>query len=386
MRSAPVKKQDDKMDHLQFIKAALDERKREGLYRKLSAPGIGVDFCSNDYLGLAGLSADTELTRQLVGRGTGASRLMSGNHAEGDEVEQWVAEKWGAEAALWYGSGYLANLGLFSCIAGRQDTFLYDELVHASIRDGLRLSNAAAYSFRHNNLEALAEKAAQAKGKVFVVVESVYSMDGDSPDFTALVNLCRENGWYLIVDEAHSLGVFGESGKGHTFNPQWSDVLLARILTFGKAAGFHGAMVLGPAVLRDFLIQFSRPLIYTTSTPALDFVTLRFKLERLLDAEDERATLRQNIRLFKTLCADGMMSLMPSDSPIQSVLCGSNEAALSLAKALGDAGFEVRAVRSPSVKAGTERIRIILHSFNTAEQISRLVQALINHKIWMKNS
>lgn len=374
------------MERLHFIKDALEERKRKGLFRQLHVAGNGIDFCSNDYLGLATILPEPQFARHLAGLGTGASRLISGNHTEAEDLEQWIAETWGAEAALWYGSGYLANLGVFSCIAGRHDTILYDELVHASIRDGLKLSNAAAYSFRHNNLEALAEKAAQAKGKVFVVVESVYSMDGDSPDLDALVNLCRENGWYLIVDEAHSLGVFGESGKGHTFNPMWRDVLLARILTFGKAAGYHGAVVLGSALLRDYLIQFSRPLIYTTSTPILDFIVLRFKLERLLNAEKERTALQRNITHFKKLCGNCEIGLMPSESAIQAVICGSNEAALGLANVLSTEGLEVRAVRSPTVKAGTERIRIILHSFNTAEQINHLVATLSNSMGAMRNS
>lgn len=374
------------MERLQFIKDALEERKHDGLFRQFYRPGDGVDFCSNDYLGLAAVTPTPELLKHHGGQGTGASRLISGNHAQADELEQWLAGTWAAEAALWYGSGYLANLGLFSCIAGRHDTILYDELVHASIREGLRLSNASAFSFRHNNLEHLAEKASLAKGRVFVVVESVYSMDGDSPDMDLLVKLCRERGWYLIVDEAHSLGVFGESGKGHTFNPNWADVLLARILTFGKAAGYHGAVVLGSALLRDYLIQFSRPLIYTTATPASDFITIKFKLERLLEANQERERLQQNIHHFKRRCDGSKIGLISSESAIQSVICGSNDAALRLTQALGDAGFEVRAVRSPTVKAGTERIRIILHSFNTAEQIDRLVEALSNYKIWMKNS
>jgi 8-amino-7-oxononanoate synthase len=358
----------------------------QGLFRTFAGPGMGIDFCSNDYLGLSQLQPEPQSLNPILGLGSGASRLISGNHALAEETEAWVAEHFGADSALWYGSGYLANLGLFSCLASRGDTYLYDEFIHASIRDGLRLSQAHAYSFRHNDLEALRQKASVARGRVFVVIESVYSMDGDTPPLEAIVKLCRDLGWYLIVDEAHSLGVFGNRGEGHTFSQGWDDVLLARVLTFGKAAGFHGAMVLGSPVLKEYLTQFSRPLIYTTASSRADFITLRFKLEKLLMAEEARLSLFRNVEQFIRGMTQTSLALMPSVSPIQSVLCDGNDAAVRLAELLSAEGFEVRAVRSPTVPKGTERIRIILHSFNTQEQVGALVSALSHHKALMKIS
>lgn len=371
---------------ISFLQEAIRKRAEQGLLRRFAGQGKGIDFCSNDYLGLSQMQPEADSVSRLSGLGSGASRLISGNHALADETEAWVAEAFGAESALWYGSGYLANLGLFSCLAGRGDTYLYDEFIHASIREGLRLSHANAYSFRHNDVEALRQKASVVRGRVFVVLESVYSMDGDTPPLEAIVHLCRELGWYLIVDEAHSLGVFGSQGRGHTFAQAWNDVLLARVLTFGKAAGFHGAMVLGPAVLKEYLSQFSRPLIYTTASGQSDFAMLRFKLENLLMAEAERSSLTQNIEHFISSGAQTELALMPSVSPIQSILCKGNEAAVKLAELLCAEGFEVRPVRSPTVPKGTERIRIILHSFNSKEQVGALVSALSRHAAFMKIS
>ena len=226
-------------------------RQVSGNLRALPDDGYGTDFLSNDYLGLARSAAlknriETawRSMKSLMNGSTG-SRLLSGNTTYAAELEVFLAGLFNAEAALLFNSGYVANLALLASVPQRGDTIILDELAHACMKEGARLSYAEKLSFRHNNLEDLEKKMRKAKGLCFVVVESVYSMDGDQCPLTQLIALCEQNGAYLIIDEAHSTGVMGEGGSGLACSLKLEDRIFARVYTFGKAMGVHGAVVVG---------------------------------------------------------------------------------------------------------------------------------------------
>lgn len=278
-------------------------------------------------------------------------------------------------AALIYNSGYDANLGVFSAVPQKGDTVIYDQLIHASIRDGIRLSRAQAFSFLHNDVEDLGKKLLHATGNVFVAVESVYSMDGDMSPLAAIAELCERNGAYLIVDEAHATGVVGEKGEGLVQMLQLQEQCFARVHTFGKAVGCHGAVVLGSAHLRDYLVNFSRSFIYTTALPATAIAAIIASYELFPYMDSGRAHLSGLIARFRK----GVSSLdtLPSETPIQVVLSPGNEKTRTLAAMLQLSGLDVRPILHPTVPRGKERLRIVLHSFNTIEEVDRLTDALV---------
>ena len=278
---------------------------------------------------------------------------------------------------MFFNSGYDANLGLFSSIPLKGDTVLYDSLIHASIRDGVRMSLATAYSFKHNDLDQLEDKLKRATGTVYVAVESIYSMDGDDAPLNEIVALCEQYGAYLIVDEAHSGGIYGAEGKGLISELDLDDKIFAKVITFGKAYGSHGAVVLGPNDLKDYLINYARSLIYTTALPphAQERIANVVEVVRHMDAE--RHQLKRNITLFKSSISEGPFEFIDSNSAIQSILIPGNSAAKAVAERIQKGGFAVKAILYPTVREGAERIRICLHSFNTEKQITELTQ-LIN--------
>jgi 8-amino-7-oxononanoate synthase len=369
----------------EYFESQRRDRIARGAVRTVLVETRGVDLSSNDYLGIAGKLTNPDVIKRVIGAsgasqcsiskvGATGSRLVSGTTRYHEELEALLAEFHQAEAALLFGSGYEANLGLLSSLAGRTDTILYDELVHASMRDGIRLSPARAYSFRHNDLGDLSEKLKVARGECFIVVESIYSMDGDQAPLSQLVKLAEQVGAYVVVDEAHATGMYGPTGAGCVVEQGLSARVLARVHTFGKALGYRGACVVGGQVLREHLINSARPFIYST---APDLVTLRFIEEAysiLKNSDQERLRLRELIAAMRLLTSDYReLSFLPSGSPIQGVIIPGNSAALEAERALRDAGFIVRAIRAPTVPVGTERIRICLHSFNV---ISQVVEAL----------
>jgi 8-amino-7-oxononanoate synthase len=347
---------------IQFLNQKLSERDGLQALRKLKLANNLVDFTSNDYLGLGRTLHETT----FPSKASGGSRLLSGNSQEAEELECWLASSFNEEAALVFNSGYTANLGFFSSVPQKNDVVFYDELIHASVRDGLRLSQAKSFAFRHNSIESLCEKAARQHGRIFVVVESVYSMDGDSAPLEELNSICVQNGWLLVVDEAHALGVYGPNGKGFVASLQNSSGVFARILTFGKAAGFHGAAILGPSPLIQYLINFCRPFIYSTALPAADYQIIQHQLKRMLNAQYEREQVHSRIALWKSMCGELIES---QNGPIQRVSAASNAHADSLATQIQQRGFDVRAIKHPTVAEGSERLRIILHAFNTEEEI-----------------
>jgi 8-amino-7-oxononanoate synthase len=360
----------------------LGDRKAAGILRTLKPENGLIDFCSNDYLGFARSEHLKEGIEMEVGRypasftGSTGSRLLAGNLNYAEELERQIAKFHQAEAGLIFNSGYDANVGLFSSLPQKGDTIICDELVHASIIDGARLSHANRYTFRHNDLQSLEGKLKQAKGVCYVVIESVYSMDGDTPPIADILALAGQYSAYLIVDEAHAVGLYP---AGLVVHLRLQDRVFARIVTFGKALGCHGAIVLGSNLLRDYLINFARSFIYTTAAPFHQLAAVKMAYALLPDAESDINTLHGHIAFFKQkLNINSEYTLLPSDSAIQCIVLNSNEKARQAAEKLQAAGFDVRPIFSPTVPAGAERIRICIHSFNTLEQISSLTSAINN--------
>jgi len=358
----------------------LEERKVAGAYRKLKPENSLLDFCSNDYLGFARSSIlkqkiDEELKTLLHAlNGSTGSRLISGNSSYTELVEKEIAVFHNADAGLLFNSGYDANLGLFSSVPQRGDTIITDELIHASIIDGSRLSFANKYNFKHNDLNSLEDKLKQAKGNCYVAIESVYSMDGDTPPVKEILELTEKYNAHLIVDEAHAIGVYK---RGMISELGLENRVFARLITFGKGLGCHGAIVLGSTLLREYLINFARSFIYTTAAPTHQTASVRMAYQLLERSDEQVNALRQKITLFKReIIQNSTYPLLKSDSPIQCIVLKSNEKAKETAAHLQRSGFDIRAILSPTVAQGTERIRVCLHTFNTNEEINRLIKAI----------
>ena len=365
----------------QDLQKRLQERKEAGLFRKMPTPNLGIDFCSNDYFGLAQNDTVRHLAENLIdfttkGGATGA-RLISGNHPLAEQIERETARRHNAEAALLFNSGFDANIGLLSVVPQRTDTILYDELCHASLRDGIRLSLAKNYSFRHNDLAHLEQLFARCNGNIYVVVESIYSMDGDAAPLRELAALCEKYEAALIVDEAHSTGIYGDKGAGLVAALHLEEAVFARVHTFGKAIGAHGAVVVGSQTLIDYLRNFARSFIYTTALPPHSFARIIASYEYLdTHAIALQQTLKQRIRLFEEATQSIQDQLLPSKSPIQGMIIEGNKEAQRAAQILQKKGFDVRPILSPTVPEGQERLRICLHSFNSETEILDLALAL----------
>jgi len=365
-----------------YLKESLDKRRSEGSFRTLKVLHDLKDFCSNDYLGFsttgelhARILEFNQKQPKLITEGSTGSRLISGNSAVTESLEEFIASYHDAEAALIFNSGYDANVGLFSSIPKRGDTIFYDELVHASIRDGIRLSYAKAYSFRHNDVEHLKELFKLANGNVYIAVESVYSMDGDIAPLKEISVLCEEKNANLIVDEAHATGVFGQTGKGCVAEQFLEKKVFARVHTYGKALGTHGAAVIGSKLLKDYLINFARSFIYTTALPYHSLIAIRCAYALLSESEEANKSLHKNIKLFNKLISENT-KYNGSLSPIQSIIIPGNKKVIELAKAIQIKGFDVRPILSPTVPIGKERLRICIHSFNEENEISALAEMI----------
>ena len=348
-------------------------RKQTNSFRVLRNSEDLIDFCSNDYLGFA----NTLLVQHSTKQGATGSRLISGNSKQFELLEAKIAAFHKAEAALIYNSGYDANLGLFSCIGERGDTIIYDQYIHASIRDGIRLSKARSFAFEHNNLNALEKKLQQASGTVLVVIESIYSMDGDRTPLEKIIDLCEKYKAELILDEAHATGIIGENGEGLAQSLNIESKLFARIHTFGKAMGCHGAVILGSETLKQYLVNFSRSFIYTTALSQHSLNAIACSYTKLENSTVERPLLKSNIDLFQNLLSDKLKSKwIPSKSPIQCILVKGNSEVKELEEQLQNRGFNIKAILHPTVEEGKERIRICIHSYNTKEQITACVKSL----------
>ncbi|MFD0977469.1 aminotransferase class I/II-fold pyridoxal phosphate-dependent enzyme [Salinimicrobium gaetbulicola] len=369
---------------------SLQFRKEQKAFRELSGQKNLVDFSSNDYLGLAKNNQIFENAHRILvendilkNGGTG-SRLLSGNHALYGLAEEKLKYFFNSEAALIYNSGYDANLGFFSSVPQRNDIVFYDELSHASIRDGINLGKAKAYKFFHNDHEDLEQKIIRIKKTsidaiIYIVTEAVFSMDGDMPDLRQLAEISEKYGCFLVVDEAHSVGVIGETGKGLVEELGVSDHVFARLVTFGKALGAHGAAILGSRKLKDYLINFSRSLIYTTSLPPHSVATILAAIQFLeTDGVLEILKLQNNIQHFNSELEKRDLEplFIKGNSAIYSCVVPGNEKVKQVAFNLQLEGFDVKPILSPTVPEGKERLRFCLHSFNSEEELNSTLTVL----------
>jgi 8-amino-7-oxononanoate synthase len=364
-----------------FFVKAITKRKSEGLFRELRTTDSLADFCSNDYLGLARSSAlfdiinsRMETIKPMLNGATG-SRLLSGNTSYTEIVEQKLSAIFKSDAALIFNSGYTANMAVLSSIPQKDDTIIYDELAHACIKDGARLCLAKRYSFRHNDLHDLENKIQKATGNVFIVVESIYSMDGDECPLVELTKLAEKYNASVIVDEAHSTGVKGDRGSGLAVSLNVHEKITARIYTFGKAMGIHGACVTGSKSMINYLINFARPFIYTTALSPHSIASIDAAFTFLSENIYLQKDLQKKIEIFS--CEFQSSQQKPtSRSAIQTAIFPGNDIAKKASRYLQTKGFDVRPILSPTVAKGTERLRICLHSFNSQEEISTLCKSL----------
>lgn len=366
----------------------LDKRKQEDSLRALKQTSHLIDLCSNDYLGLsrdpAFHKAVSEEIYALNNNWSGAtgSRLITGNSQIAEELEQTIAIFHDTENALLFNSGYDANVGFFSSVPQRNDLILYDDLIHASVRDGLKMARARSIPFNHNNLDDVREKLAADVDNIYIALESVYSMDGDFAPLEELTKLTLEDDRiHLIVDEAHATGVYGDRGEGRVGELGLEELVYARIHTFGKGLGAHGAAVVGSNILKQFLLNYARSFIFTTSLPLHSLVSIKIAYETIPTLQDRRERIQSLIDLFRSSIEEGeQLWLLRSPSPIQSVIIPGNTKARELSAKLEDAGYYVKAILYPTVPRGLERLRICIHAFNTEEEI-REVTDIINRSV-----
>lgn len=360
---------------------ALKQRREQHLLRHFPLPPEGIDFYSNDYLGLAQskdlYEAIAEEHKNLpTNNGSTGSRLLSGNSHYAEQVEKDIAAFHHAEAALVYTSGYTANLGLVSSLATKDATLICDELIHASLIDGARLGKSNRLRFRHNDLQDLESNLQKVKGQKVVIVESLYSMDGDICPLAEVADLCKKHNSLLIVDEAHAIGVRGENGAGLVQELNLEEKVTGRIITFGKASGIHGAAVVGPQWLKDYQTNFSRSLIFSTAPSPHQFASIKAMYELLPKINSHRKRLKNIVQYFLEKRKVHKGRWLPSHTHIQSLVVSGNKEVILLSKRLHESRIIALPIRKPSVPVGLERVRFCLHSFNTNEEIDVLFDAL----------
>ncbi len=364
-----------------ILQERLKNRHQENSFRKLSSDQELLDFTSNDYLGFARSQELFRLIKDKVNtlphrNGATGSRLLSGNSTYTEEVEQKLASIFKSEAALIFNSGYTANQAVLSSIPQKGDTILYDELAHACMRDGARLSHAKRFAFKHNDLSDIDKKLKAAEGNIFIAVESIYSMDGDSCPLRELVSLADQYNASIILDEAHSTGILGPEGSGMAVQESLDQKIPVRIYTFGKAMGIHGACVAGSRDLIDYLINYARPFIFTTAPTPHSIASIDCSFAHLSNNLTLQDKLKQRIELFTSLSREYNLSRLGSNSQIQSMVIAGNDSVKNAAQRLQRKGYDVRPILSPTVAKGSERLRMCLHTFNADEEINGLVQEL----------
>jgi 8-amino-7-oxononanoate synthase len=335
----------------------------------------GIDFTSNDYLGLAESEELRRAAGDAVARGvpvgSGGSRLLRGNHSEHEALESEAAAYFGAQTALYFGGGYVANFAIFSTLPQREDLVIHDELIHASVHEGLRRGRADFVGVPHNDMDAFDAaivrwRAAGGKGRPWLSVESLYSMDGDSPDLDALFAVADRHEAMVVIDEAHATGVLGPEGRGLAAAFEGRDNVIT-LHTCGKALGTMGGFILAPRIIHDFLVNRARPFIFATAPSPLVAAITRVALEISRTNPERRDRLARLVHFagseLRRCCG-----IDPSGSQILPVVIGTDQAAVALAASLQRRGFDVRAIRPPTVAEGTARLRIAL-TLNVNEAI-----------------
>ncbi|HEX8553967.1 MAG TPA: 8-amino-7-oxononanoate synthase [Sphingomonas sp.] len=366
---------------LDDLQADLDRLGRAGRHRAL-VPRRGLDFASNDYLGLAGSARLRRVVAEALDRGvaigSGGSRLLRGNAPEHEALEAEAARFFGADAALFTGSGYASNTVLLSTLPQRGDIVVHDELVHASAHEGMKLGRAERAPFAHNDPDAAADAIARWRrsggaGRPWIAVESLYSMDGDQAPLAALASLAEREGAMLLIDEAHATGVFGADGRGLAATLQGRPNVIT-LHTCGKALGCEGALIAGPAVVRDFLINRGRAFIFSTAPSPLMAEAVRGALGILRDEPERRVRLHALIRHAEAELTP--LGAAATGSPILPLVIGEDARTMAVSAALRHRGFDVRGVRPPTVPPGTSRLRISITNNVDEAAISALATAL----------
>lgn len=350
--------------------------------RRLS-PRAGVDFASNDYLGLAGsprlAAAVAEAVARGVPVGSGGSRLLRGNHPEHEMLEAEAARAFGAEAALFFSSGYAANAALFATLPQRGDLVVYDALIHASAHEGMRLGRATCVAAAHNDADAFADaiatwRAGGGIGRAWIAVESLYSMDGDRAPIADLTRVAARHDAMLLIDEAHATGVFGEGGRGLAAGIE-GDETVVTLRTCGKALGCEGALVCGPGIVRDFLVNRGRAFIFSTAPSPLMASAVRAALAIMADEPARRAALWAQIAVAERALA--RCGVAATGSQILPLVLGDDARTMRVAAAVQAAGFDVRGVRPPTVPVGTSRLRISVTLNADAADVEALADAIV---------
>lgn len=370
----------------EFYKASLEALRGKGRLRTL-APRAGADFSSNDYLGLSDSDELKDAVREAIARGvpvgSGGSRLLRGNHGEHEALETEAAAFFGAQSALSFNAGFTANSALFSTLPQRNDLVVFDELIHASAHHGMRTGRAECIGVRHNDAGAFEDAIARWRsrggtGRVWIAVESLYSMDGDKAPLADLMAIADRHEAFLIIDEAHATGVFGKDGRGLGAALEGRENVIT-LHTCGKALGTCGAIICSSEILRDFLINWCRPFIYATAPSPLIAATIRASL-KLLKSQPQRREKLARLIAFANEKLEAVTGLQGSGSQILPVIVGKDEHAVALARAMQKQGYDIRAIRPPTVPEGTSRVRIAL-TLNTSEAVVADMLAALGEKL-----
>ncbi|MBB5054616.1 8-amino-7-oxononanoate synthase [Afipia massiliensis] len=367
---------------LEKFEADLNDLASRGRLRLLRGRA-GIDFTSNDYLGLAESDELRRAASDAIARGVpvgaGGSRLLRGNHPEHEALEAEAAVYFGAETALYFGGGFVANHAIFSTLPQRGDLVVHDELVHASVHEGLRSGRADRVAVAHNSIDAFDAaiarwRSAGGKGRPWISVESLYSMDGDSPDVAGLFAVADRHEAMVVIDEAHATGVLGPQGRGLAAPFEGRDNVIT-LHTCGKGLGTVGGFVLAPRTIRDFLVNRARPFIFATAPSPLMAAITRSALE-ISRTNPERRERLAGLVQFASGELRRRCGIAPSGSQIIPVVIGADRAAVAVAASLQQRGFDIRAIRPPTVPEGTARLRIAL-TLNVDEAVvAELFEAL----------
>ena len=369
------------VDLLAAQRADLAGLAARGRLRSL-APRAGVDFASNDYLGLAGSAALADATRAALDRGvpvgSGGSRLLRGNHPEHEALEAEAAAFFGSAAAVFFATGFAANSALLATLPQRGDLVLADELIHASSHEGLRLTRAEHRLVRHNDADAYTQairawRKGGATGQVWIAVETLYSMDGDFAPLAELSALARREGAILLADEAHATGIYGPGGRGLVAELPCREHVIS-LHTCGKALGVEGALLCGPAALREFLVNRARGLIFSTAPSPLIAAVVRETLRIVADGDALRGDLQTRITAARALLAP--LGAQCLGSPIVPLVLGGDVRTMAVAARVQAAGFDVRGIRPPTVPEGTSRLRIVMTRNATLDDLAALAAVL----------
>lgn len=364
------------------LDAELRERDALGLRRELRVPS-GLDLCSNDYLRLSvhpHVKARMAEAIRSDGCGSGGSRVLGGHREVFSEVETAFAAFKGAERALYFSSGYLANLAVLSTLTQRHDRILSDRLNHASLRDGARLSPADTAVFPHTDGEALGRLLGRScDGHTFVVTESLFSMDGDTPPLADYAERCRRAGATLVVDEAHAVGLYGERGSGLMETARLDPNEVVSINTAGKALGVSGAFVAGSSSVIEYLVQRARPFVFSTAPPPGVAAALLASMAIIRAEPERRCRVLALARHLRTRLSAAGFAVAEGDSPIVPIVLGGTARTVAVAEDLQGRGFDVRAIRPPTVPAGTARLRLSVNAGLSETQLDALVEALSCH-------